>query len=115
MRSASKQMDVVKENVNVDDDDIEASYQDVTDGISVISLKKLKLRDDQFKKLITERLESTNLMVKGITTHRDFGDDSIVRSDIWVEPVDVSLVRKVSFEFGSCVALSCPREQKEKG
>ena len=63
-------MDVVKENVNVDDDDIEASYQDVTDGISVIPLKKLKLSDDQFKKLITKRLELTNLMVKGITRFR---------------------------------------------
>ena len=116
--------EVVRGNTCIDDkDDVNAIVDDVeltdennmTDSIALIPLKKIKLRDDQFKKIITEKLEMKKLIVKGVTTHRDFADGSIVRSDVLVEPVESSLVCKTNFGFEFCVVLACPVDQKEKG
>ena len=91
--------------------------EDTTNGISLIPLRKLKLRDDQIRKLITERFESKKLMVRRITIHRDFEDGTMVRSDISVEPLKVALVSKsyFGFESESWVLLSCPTQQHGNG
>ena len=65
---------------------VKSMDEDTSNGISLIPLRKLKLRDDQIRKLITERFEAKKLMDKRITIHRDFEDGTMVRTDVLVKP-----------------------------
>ena len=89
--------------------------EEMTNGISVIPLSKIKISDEEVSKSIVQKFEAKNFKVKGINVHRDAVEGYFIRSDVRIEPVKVSDVKNADFEFSCCVALSCPQKLPENG
>ena len=90
--------------------------ENVTNGIVIIPLERLKYGDDDhIKNCVRENLEAKNLIVKSIDVHRNVADGVFLRSDVLIEPIEVVYIQETDFKFNSCVALSCPILLQENG
>ena len=74
--------------------------------ISVIPQKYIEMTDEMLKEIIRNKIEAKNLKVKQVNIHRTVGG-AFIRSDVSIEPVAETMIKKLEFPFDNCQMITC--------
>ena len=97
--------EIDKDTFSIETEEIDARENPVG-LISVIPQKYIEMTDEVLKEIIRNKIEAKNLKVKQVDIHRTVGG-AFIRSDVSIEPVAETMIKKLEFPFDNCQVIAC--------